>query len=158
MANNKTTITAPAGGHEIIIERVFDAPREKVWQAYADPELVIQWQGPRNLKGKIDSWDFKPGGRWGYTHTDADGNSYSFHGFNHEIKAPEHLVSTFEFNGVPGHVSMNSAFFEDLGGKTKLKTIALFESNEDRDGMMASGMERGVVEGNERLDELLEKI
>ncbi len=157
MATNKTEITASPGGREIIITRVFDAPREKVWKAYTDPELVIKWMGPRRLTGKIDAWELKPGGRWGFTHTDADGE-YSFHGFFHEVTTPERLTRTFEFHGWPGHVSLETALFEDQDGKTKITATSVFQTPEDRDGMIKSGMKTGVNEGNERLDELLETL
>jgi uncharacterized protein YndB with AHSA1/START domain len=152
---NKTEITATPGGYEVVITRVFDAPREKVWRAYSDPELVVKWLGPRSLAGKIDAWEVKPGGRWAMTHSDDQGE-YKFHGFYHGVKEPEMASRTFEFHGMPDHVSFETAYLEDLGnGKTKVRSVSVFQSPEDRDGMIQSGMEKGVVEGNERLDELL---
>ncbi len=155
---NKTTITATPGGQEVTIERVFDAPVAKVWRAYTEPELYIQWMGPHGLVGKIDAWEMKPGGKYGYTHTDDKGNSFSFVGYRHEVKPMESIVETFEWLGAPGHISLNSAKFEDMGDKTKVVATAVFQTPEDRDGMIQSGMERGIVEGQERLDTLLAKL
>jgi uncharacterized protein YndB with AHSA1/START domain len=157
--SNQTEITASPGGREVIITREFDAPAEKVWQAYTDPDLVIQWMGPRRLKGRIDEWSMEPGGRYAFTHIDEDGTEYKFHGFTHSITPPKRATRTFEFDGVPDHVCLETLNLEDLGdGRSKVTTISVFETVEDRDGMIQSGMEGGVNEGNERLDELLEKI
>jgi uncharacterized protein YndB with AHSA1/START domain len=156
--SNKTEITATPGGYEVMITRVFDAPREKVWRTYTDPELVIKWLGPRGYEGKVDDWKLEPGGRWGFTHGDGK-EEYVFHGFFHGVKQPEMLSRTFEFHGWPEHVSFETAYFEDLGdGKTRVRAVSVFQSPEDRDGMIQSGMEKGVVEGNERLDELLAEL
>jgi uncharacterized protein YndB with AHSA1/START domain len=155
---NKTDIKATPGGYEIVITRVFDAPIEKVWRAYNDPELAVQWIGPKRLKGRIDAWEMKPGGKWAMTHIDEDGTEYGFHGYVHEVVENERAARTFEFHGVPGHVSFETAYFEDQGGKTKVTAVSVFQSPDDRDGMIQSGMEKGVTEGNERLDELLTKF
>ncbi len=110
---------------------------------------------------KLETFEPESGGRWRYTHRDQDGNEYGFHGVYHEVTAPERLVDTFEFEGLPeaGHVSLETARFEALpGNRTRLTIQAVFQSVSDRDGMVQSGMERGVVDGHERLDELLERI
>jgi uncharacterized protein YndB with AHSA1/START domain len=156
--SNKTDIDATPGGYEVIITRVFDAPIEKVWRAYTEPDLVVQWLGPKRLKGRIDAWEIKPGGRWEMTHIDTDGSEYGFHGFTHDVVERERMARTFEYHGWPGHVSFETAYFEDLDGKTRVRTVSVFQSPEDRDGMIKSGMETGVNEGNERLDELLKTI
>jgi uncharacterized protein YndB with AHSA1/START domain len=154
---NKTEVTATPGGREIIIARIIDAPRDKVWRAYSEPELLKQWLGPRDLKMTIEKFDMKPGGSYRYIHTDKDGNNYGFHGVIHGVQAPEKAIQTFEFEGLPepGHVSLDTLTLEDLGDKTKITTISVFQTVEDRDGMIQNGMERGVTEGYERLDELL---
>jgi uncharacterized protein YndB with AHSA1/START domain len=155
----KTEISATPGGYEIVITRVLDAPVDKVWRAYHDPELVKQWLGPRRLESKINTWEMKPGGRWSMTHHDPEANmDFDFTGFVIDIKEKERSVRTFEFSGVPGHISFETAVFEDLGDKTKVVATSVFQSPEDRDGMLQSGMEEGVTEGFERLDELLPKI
>jgi uncharacterized protein YndB with AHSA1/START domain len=151
---NKTDIQAAPGGREVVITRTIDAPLDKVWQAYTDPELVIKWLGPRRLEGKIDDWKLEPGGRWGFTHSD-DQDEYKFHGFFHSITPKKRIVRTFEFGGWPDHVSLETLNLEDMDGKTKITTVSVFETVEDRDGMIQSGMEGGVNEGFERLDELL---
>lgn len=155
---NKTEVTAAPGGREVIVTREFDAPRETVWRAYTEPDLFIQWAGPRNLKGEIDYWDFKPGGSYRFVHIDPSGNRFGFHGSFHGMEAPAKAVQTFEFEGLPDklHVSLDTLILEDLGnGRTKVTTISVFQTPEDRDGMIQSGMERGLTEGHERLDNLL---
>jgi uncharacterized protein YndB with AHSA1/START domain len=156
---NKTDITATPGGYEVVISRVFDAPVEKVWRAYTEADLVVQWLGPKRLKGRVDSWEMKPGGKWTLVHAEPDDSAeYTFHGFVHDIVPNERISRTFEFHGWPGHVSFETAYFEAVDGKTKVTAVSVFQSPEDRDGMIKSGMETGVVEGNERLDELLTTI
>jgi uncharacterized protein YndB with AHSA1/START domain len=158
---NKTKITAEAGKQDIIIEREFEAARELVFKAYTDPELYVQWLGPRGLEMKLEKFEPRKGGSYRYIHTDKDGNSYAFNGVNHDVIAPELLISTFEFEGLPekGHVCLETAkFFELPNGRSKVVAQSVFQSVTDRDGMIASGMEHGVVEGFERLDEVLGKI
>src|SRR4051812_2689677 len=105
---NPTVITATPDGYEVVVAREFDAPVAKVWRAYTDPDLFIKWCGPRRLKGRIDAWELQPGGRYAYTHVDEDGSEYAFQGFNHVVDGQTHIVSTFEFMGIPGHVALNS--------------------------------------------------
>jgi len=158
---NKTEITAPEGSCQIIITRTFDAPREKVWKAWTSPELLMQWQGPRGYETEIETYDMRPGGSYRYIQTDPDGNSYSFRGVIHGMYGQEKIVQTFEYEGLPepGHVAMDTLILtETEDGKTKATVYSVFQTPEDRDGMVQSGMEKGVVEGYERLDELLEKV
>lgn len=155
---NKTTLTAEPGKQEVIIVREFDAPREIVFKACTTPEYIVQWLGPRGMTMKIDTYDAVSNGHYRYVHTDEKGNSYGFHGVFHEVKAPERSIQTFEFEGLPeaGHVALETARFEELPNRRTRVTIqSLFQSVADRDGMVQSGMERGVTEGHERLDELL---
>jgi uncharacterized protein YndB with AHSA1/START domain len=161
MSKNTTKVTVEPGKQELTIEREFDAPRELVFKAYTDPELIKQWLGPRDLEMTIDKFDPRTGGSYRYIHKDKDGNEFGFHGVIHEVLPNERVIQTFEFEGLPetGHVTLEKAVFTDLpGGRTKVSAQSVFQSVEDRDGMVASGMERGVQEGNERLDELLEKM
>jgi uncharacterized protein YndB with AHSA1/START domain len=154
---NQTKVTASPGGREVIIEREFDAPRAKVWKAWTDAELIKQWLGPRKYEMAIDKYDFKPGGSYRYIHKGDEGE-FAFHGVFHGIYPEEKAIQTFEFEGWPGHVSLDTLTLEDLGGgKTKATTISVFQTPQDRDGMIKSGMEKGVTEGYERLDELLAK-
>jgi uncharacterized protein YndB with AHSA1/START domain len=152
-----TTFTTPSE-REIVMERVFDAPRELVFRAYTDPELIPRWWGPRRLTTTIDKHELRPGGIWRFVQHDADGNEYAFNGVYREIVPPERLVCTFEFEGMPGHVLLQTTTFEEKDGKTKVTGIALFESQEDRDGMLSSDMEAGASEGNDRLAELLKEM
>jgi uncharacterized protein YndB with AHSA1/START domain len=155
---SNTQITAEPGIPQIIIEREFDAPRDLVFRAYTDPELVVQWLGPRDLTMKIEEYDVRDGGKWRYISTDADGNEYGFHGVFHGTPSPEGTVQTFEFEGMPGHVAMDTLTLVERDGRTLARTVSSFQSVEDRDGMVASGMERGVRDSDERLGELLAKL
>jgi uncharacterized protein YndB with AHSA1/START domain len=155
---NKTEIIAEPGKQELFIKREFDAPRELVFKAYTDPDIVVQWLGPKELKMRIEKNAEAAGEAWRFVHSDAGGNEFGFHGVCHELNAPERIIRTFEFEGLPetGHVSLETATFEELeGGRTRVTSQSVFKSVEDRDGMIASGMERGVNEGYERLDAVL---
>jgi uncharacterized protein YndB with AHSA1/START domain len=157
----KATIVAEPGKQEIIITREFDAPRELVFKAYTDPKLYVQWLGPRGYEMKLEKFEPTSGGSWRYIHLDTKGNKFYFHGVNHEVKAPERIIGTFEFEGLPesGHVALETARFEELpGGRTKVVSQSVFQSVADRDGMIQSGMEGGVTDSHERLDELLAKL
>ena len=150
------TITAPEGLPFVDIEREFDAPVAAVFNAHRDPELVRQWLGPHGYEMTIDRWDFVPQGGYRYVHTNPEGESYAFNGTFHSVRENEFAVQTFEYEGYPDVVSIESMTFEDLGdGRTRLRGHSVFPTVEARDGMVASGMETGVREGYERLDEIL---
>ena len=151
----KTQIDAPAGVPFIDITREFDAPRDLVFRAYTDPELIVQWLGPRKYKMNLDAWDARDGGTWRYTHSDDQGNAYGFHGVFHGDQTPDGMLQTFEFEGWPGHVSLESIRFEERDGKTIIRNHSVYQSVADRDGMIESGMEEGMNDGFDRLDELL---
>lgn len=158
---NKTIITAEPGKQELFITREFDAPRELVFKAHTDPELYAQWLGPRGLTTRFDTFEPVSGGRWRFVQKDQDGNEFAFHGVTHEVAAPERIIGTFEFEGLPesGHVLLETTKFEALpGGRTRITAHSVFQSVQDRDDMVAAGMESGVVDGYERLDEILEKL
>jgi uncharacterized protein YndB with AHSA1/START domain len=152
---SKTEITAATGIPQIIITREFDAPRDLVFRAYTDPELLVQWWGPRDLTMTIECHEARDGGRWRYVHTDAQGNAYGFHGVFHGNPSPETIVQTFEFEGTPGHVKLDTTTLEQRGHATLVRTVSAFQSLADRDAMVASGMELGVRDSDERLEELL---
>jgi uncharacterized protein YndB with AHSA1/START domain len=152
---NKTEITAEPGVPLIVISRDFDAPRDLVYRAYTEPELLVQWVGPRELTTTVDSYEVRDGGRWRYVQRDPAGNDHGFHGIFHGTPSPESIVQTFEYEGVPGHVMLQTTTFGERDGSTQVRVVASFQSVADRDGMVASGMERGVRDGDERLDELL---
>jgi len=153
---NKTTIIAEPGKQELFIIREFDAPRELVFKAFVEPKLLEKWLGPKNMKMKIDKMENKPGGSYRYTHSDSKGNVHGFRGVVHEVLKPERIIQTFEYEGLVGHVTLDTALFESLpGNRTKVTGQSVFQSVADRDGMIKSGMERGVVDSHERLDALL---
>jgi uncharacterized protein YndB with AHSA1/START domain len=159
--NNKTVITAEPGKQELFITREFDAPRELVFQAHTDPDLYARWVGPRDLTTTLETFEPVSGGRWRFIQKDKNGNEFGFHGVNHDVTTPERLIGTFEFEGLPesGHVILETTKFEELpGGRTRVTTQSVYQSVQDRDGMIASGMESGVVDGHERLDEILETL
>jgi len=154
---NPTTITLPEGLPFIEIVREFDAPVEAVFRAHTDPELVKNWLGPRGYEMEIDHWDLRPGGGYRYVHRDGD-DEYWFNGVVHSASIESGIVQTFEFEGFPGVVSLESQKLEDLGnGRTRVIGHSVYPTMEARDGMAASGMEQGVNDGYERLDELLAK-
>ena len=156
---SKTEITAEPGSPQVVVTREFDAPPAEVLRAHTDPDLVVRWLGPRRYKMELDRWDVRDGGTWRYVHRDDDGNEFGFHGVFHGEPSVDGFVQTFEFEGYPGHVSLDTATFEDLGdGRTRLRANAVFQSVEDRDGMLQSGMESGMNEGYDRLDEMLAEI
>jgi uncharacterized protein YndB with AHSA1/START domain len=153
-----TQITAEPGTPHIIITREFDAPRDLVFRAYTDPELLVRWLGPREVKMTVDEYDVRDGGRYRYVHTDAEGNQFGFRGVFHGTPSPDCTVQTFEFEGMPGHVSLEKLTLEERDGRTLVRTVSSFQSVEDRDGIVASGMERGVRDSDERLEELLTEL
>ena len=156
--NGLINIAAEPGGREIIITTVFNAPREHVFRTYTDPNLIPQWWGLRVHTTTVDTMDVRPGGVWRLVSRDAAGDEFAFKGVYHSVAPPERLVRTSEFEGMPGHVSLETATFEEQDGKTKVTAIAVFQTVEDRDGMLASGMEEGVAETMDRLAELLQKL
>jgi uncharacterized protein YndB with AHSA1/START domain len=153
-----TRIDAPAGVPFIEMTREFDAPRELVYRAYTDPDLLVQWLGPRAYTMTIDTFEPRDGGKWRYVHSDADGNAWAFHGVFHGEQSPDGMLQTFEFEGAPGHVSLEKLTLEERDGRTIARTHSVYQSIEARDAMVESGMESGVNDGYERLDELLAKL
>ena len=152
----RATLTTPTD-REIHVERIFNAPRERVWRAMTEPELLAQWWG-RGNKLVIEKHEMERGGHWRFVeHTDH--GAFGFEGRFREIVPPERLVLTFEFDGMPGHVVVNFMTLEDLGdGRTKLIAESLFLTKEDRDGMMSSGMEQGMNESYAALDRVLASL
>ena len=154
---NETEITVDPHVPLVRITREFDAPPAKVFRAHTDPELFVQWNGPSSVENRIDHWDCRTGGSWRYVGS-MEGQEFGFHGSFHEVRPDELIVQTFTFEGVPDGVALERMRFEDLGdGRTRIVATSLVDSFEDRDAFVASGMEGGVREGYERLDELLAK-
>ena len=154
----KTQITAEPGTPFLQITREFDAPKELLFRAHTEPDLLVQWLGPHGVTMTVDRYEIRDGGTWRYTHTDADGNEYGFHGVFHGQPSINGIVQTFEFEGAPGHVMLEWLTFEERDGKTILRGNSVAQSVEDRDAMVESGMETGVVQGYERLDDLLANL
>ncbi len=157
---NKTVITAEPGKQELFITREFEAPRELVFRAYTEADLYEKWVGPDDLAMTVEKMEAFDGGSYRFLH-ERDGHVYAFHGVYHEVLSPERIIGTFEFDGLPekGHVIMGTTKFEDLGGgRSRLVHQSVFQSVADRDGMIASGMERGVTQGYDKLDTLLEQL
>lgn len=158
---NRTQITAEPGKQELFIIREFDAPRELVFRAHTEPELYVQWLGPRDLTMHLETFEPYTGGQWRYISKDQNGNQYGFRGVFHEITPPERMIQTFEYEGLPetGHVSLETLTLEPLpAGRTRVTIHSVFQSIADRDGMIQSGMEHGVNDGYARLDELLLEV
>jgi uncharacterized protein YndB with AHSA1/START domain len=158
-AKNPTKLVAEPGRQDLTITREFDAPRELVFKAFTDPALLVKWLGPRKYQMRLDTHEAHSGGRYRYAHIDPDnGAEYTFHGVIHDVTAPERIIQTFEFDGLPeaGHVSLEAAYFEALpGGRTRMTNRSVFLSVEDRDGMLQSGMEDGMLDSYSRLDDVL---
>jgi uncharacterized protein YndB with AHSA1/START domain len=150
----KVKVTAEPGKHDILVTREFNAPRELVFKALTDPALISRWWGPKGVTTIVDRMEVKQGGVWRYVQHDENGE-YGFHGVYHSIESPERMVYTFEFEGLPGHVLLETVTLEEHGGKTIIKDSSIFQSVEDRDGMIQSGRESGAVESWDRLEEIL---
>jgi uncharacterized protein YndB with AHSA1/START domain len=146
-------LTLPSD-REILLTRVFDAPRELVFEAHSKPEHIRKWWGPRRFELTVCEMDFRPGGTWRFVQRDNDGGEYGFHGEYREIVRPERLVYTFEYEGAPGHVSVETITFDEQeGGRTLATNLVAFATSEARDAMIASGMESGAAESMDRLGE-----
>ena len=157
---NKTEIKAEPGQQELFIIREFDAPRELLFRAYTEAELYEKWVGPKKMNMRVEKMDAVDGGSFRFVH-ERGGHEYTFFGVYHDVTKPERIIGTFEFDGLPerGHVIMGTTKFEELpNGRSRLVHQSVFQSVQDRDGMIASGMERGVSDGYEKLDTLLEQI
>jgi uncharacterized protein YndB with AHSA1/START domain len=157
---NKTEIKAEPGKQELFIIREFEAPRELVFRAYTEADLYEKWVGPKDLKMWVEEMNAVAGGSFRFVH-ERGGHKYTFFGVYHDVTRPERIIGTFEFDGLPepGHVIMGTTKFEELpGGRSRIVHQSVFQSVNDRDGMVASGMERGVTDGYEKLDSLLAEM
>jgi len=156
-ASASTVAVTTPSGREIRIERVFNAPRERVWRAFTDPELVKQWWGRGNTL-VVERMEVRRGGHWRFVEHSPDG-VHGFEGRYREVTPPERIVQTFEWDGMPGYVAVETAVFEDLGdGRTRVVSTSLFHTTEERDGMLKSGMEGGLSQSYAALDRLLETL
>ena len=158
--SNQTQIIAEPGKQELFIIRELEASRELVFRVFNEPGLLLQWLGPSNMKMEIDKLDSRTGGSYRFLHCDPNGNNYGFNGVIHEVAAPERIIRTFEFEGLSerGHVSLEFLTLEPLPNeRTKLSIQCIFKSVTDRDGLIMSGMEKGMNDGFTRMDALLAK-
>jgi len=150
------SVTAAPNSHEVAFTRTFDAPRDAVYALYTDADAIPQWWGPRRFRTVVDELELRVGGRWRFLNIDSDDNEYGFHGVFHEITPGERIVQTFEFEGAPGHVSLETlSFGDDADGRTRLTGTSVCQSVEARDAMISSGMEGGMAETFDRLEALL---
>lgn len=156
-SKNAYTIALPSD-KELVMTRVFNAPRELVFRAHTDPALVAQWMGWRNYTTIVAQFDARPGGKWRYVQRGPDGKEEGFHGEFREIVAPESFSWTWEYEGMPGHVLIEKYAFEEREGKTTLTATSTYDSKEDRDALIATGMEDGANETGDRLEELLARL
>lgn len=157
-ATNETTINVPADLPMVEIIREFDAPPERVYRAHVDPDLAMQWLGPRDIENRVDHWDARTGGSWRYVSSRGE-EQYGFYGSFHELRPSERIVQTFTYEGFPDGVALEVMTLEPLAGdRTRLRVVSIVETVEGRDAFVASGMETGVIEGYQALDELLPSL
>jgi uncharacterized protein YndB with AHSA1/START domain len=155
MTRHETTINVPEGLPLVEIVREFDAPPRAVYRAHVDPEMAMQWMGPRDITSTVDHWDARTGGSWRYVSSRGE-ETFAFFGSFHELRPDERIVQTFAYEGLSDSVSLDILTLEPLeGGRTRLRVVSVVESVEGRDAFVATGMESGVVQGYEQLDELL---
>lgn len=151
-------ITAPDGLPEVVVTTELEAPRDLVFRAYTEPGLLARWLGPRRLTTTVERYEVRDGGRYRFVQRDDEGQEYGFHGVFHNEPTPDAVVRTFEFEGVPGHVSLEELELEELDGRTYLRTTSVYRTVRDRDATLQSGMEQGIRESFERLEELLTQL
>jgi uncharacterized protein YndB with AHSA1/START domain len=155
-STREAQISAPPGQPVIEIVREFDAPVERVFRAHVDPELVVQWLGPRRLTMRLEQWDMRRGGSYRYVHVDEDGTEYGFWGAVHDVQPGRSITQTFGFDPEPDSPTFDRAEFTDLGdGRTRLRVLSVTHDVATRDAFLSSGMEGGMQESYERLDGLL---
>ena len=154
---NTLTVTTPSD-LEIRLMREFDAPRALVFEALSKPEHLRFWWGQASSTLTHCEMDFRPGGKWRFVERDKDGQEWGFRGEVREIDPPRRIVQTFEWEGLPGHISVETMELEDLGGRTRISITSVFDSLEDRDGMLQSGMEQGAGESYDRLEAYLKTL
>jgi uncharacterized protein YndB with AHSA1/START domain len=151
-------VDAPEGVPQVTMTREVAAPRDLVFRAFTEPDLLVQWLGPRRLTMSVDRYEVRDGGRWRYVHREDDGTEYGFRGVFHGDPTPDQIVQTFEFEGAPGHVQLDPARLEEIDSRTVIHMNSVFQSVEARDAMVGAGMADGLREGFEQLDELLGRL
>jgi len=154
---NDTEFVIEPGRQDIVMRRVFDAPRETVFRAITDPELIPRWWGREEHDTRVDRMEVRPGGIWRFVETDADGHQHAFRGVYHSV-APERTVLTFEYEGAPGHVALQTLTLDEIDGRTRYQAASVFQSIEDRDAMVMAGMEVGARESMNQLAALVQQL
>jgi uncharacterized protein YndB with AHSA1/START domain len=156
---NKAIVTAKPGEPFVVIERDFDAPRDKVFKAFTTKDLVEKWWIGPGYKVDVEALEARTGGAWKFVQTDNEGHVFSFHGSFHTV-TPEMTIQTFEFDGLPeaGHASLDKMYLTEKDGKTHMRIESSYMSVADRDGMLQSGMEEGMQNTYKQLDEVLQKM
>ena len=151
----KTEFVIEPGRQDIVITRTFDAPRDVVFEALTEPALVAKWWGgPDGVT--VDQFEARHGGRWRFVSRDDDGNDWAFRGIYHDVVPSERVTYTFEFEGMPGHVALETVRLEEVDGKTRYVSTSVYQSVEDRDGIVQTGMETGAEASLDRLASLVE--
>ncbi len=154
----QTRISADPGIPVVAYTSELAAPRALVYRAFIDPDLVARWLGPRRLTTTIELWEPRDGGAYRFVQHDADGNEYAFRGEFRGDPSPGRIVQTFEYEGAPGHVALNTASFVERGGRTLVSVNSVYATVEERDAAYETGMAHGITESMERLDELLAEL
>jgi uncharacterized protein YndB with AHSA1/START domain len=155
---NPLNLNVPVDTLAMEFTRDFDAPVQALFRAHAKPDLVKQWLGPRDLEMTIERWDFATGGGYRYVHKN-DSGEFVFNGVFHKVRDNELIIQTFEFEGAPDLVHIEFMWFEDLGDdRSRLRGRSICPTVEARDGLLSSGMEGGMIESYERLDELVKTL
>jgi uncharacterized protein YndB with AHSA1/START domain len=156
---SKLRVIAEPGKQEIVLIRMFDAPRELVFRTYTDPATIGEWWGPRSMTTTVDRMEVKKGGIWRFVQQESNGTIHAHNGVYHEVTAPERLVNTYEYEGFPGSVGLVTTTFEELpDGKTKFTEVTLYPSVEAREGVLQSGMTEGAEELFDRLEALMANL
>jgi uncharacterized protein YndB with AHSA1/START domain len=157
MTTPETTFEAPENAHVMTMTAVIDAPVESVYRANVEVDLLTQWWGPRELTSKVDTFEPRVGGAWRIVHVDPDGNEYGFNGVFHVV-TPTQIVKTFEFEGAPGHVNLQTTTLEEVDGKTKVTEQALFQTVFARDMMADTGARDFAPVGMAQLEEVAKSV
>ena len=153
----ETTFTAEPNRHDATTVSLIDAPLSAVYKAYTDADLYSQWWAPPELTARVDRFEPVTGGSWRIVNVDADGNEYAFRGVFHEV-SPERIIQTWEFEAMPGHVSLETVTFEEVAGKTKVTSHTVCQSVEDRDGLKDSGMEAHAPVAMNQLEKVAQSL
>ncbi|GAA3205563.1 SRPBCC family protein [Actinocorallia longicatena] len=155
---SKTEFVIEPGRQDIVMTREFDAARDLVFRACTEPELFRRWIGSKGRPTEVDIWEPHHGGRYRWHLTDDEGREFAFRGVFHEV-SPERIVQTFEWEGMIGHICLTTITLEELpGGRTRYVGLDVFQTVEDRDGMVSNGMQGGAEEGMDQLADVLASL